>query len=451
MTAVFAVLLSLLFFSGCKKASPTYKINLEMWGVFDSNDAYSEIISEYRRINPFIGDIQYKKFTVDTYEKDLLSALASGQGPDIFMVQNTWLPSFKDKIELAPGQITNEREFRDNFADTAIGDFLDEGKVYAAPLSIDSLALYYNKDLFNAEGIASPPVTWEEFNEDVKKLTKIDQNGNIIQAGAAIGTAYNINRSTDILGLLMLQNDVPMTDERKTSAKFEGGEKAWEYYTQFARSGSSVYTWNPTMHYSLDAFYEGSLAMMFNYSWHYATIQSKNSKLNFDVAPIPQLSSGTPVNYANYWGFAVSKNKIMQASPQSGNSNEVVPDNKLRTHEAWQFLKFLTMKNGEKINLMNGVSGSVKEIPLTIDPAKKYLEKTKKPAARRDLIEEQKKDSVLGIFAAGNLIARNWHQTEPKAIEAILAEAIDAINKGSLTIHDSLNIASERINQLMRE
>lgn len=444
-------MLSLLLFSGCKKPSPTYKVNLEIWGVFDSNDAYSEIISEYRRINPFIGDIRYKKFTVDNYEKDLLSALASGQGPDIFMIQNTWLPSFKDKIELAPGQITNEREFRDNFADVAISDFLDEGKIYAVPLSVDSLALYYNKDLFNAEGITSPPATWDEFNEDVKKLTKIDQNGNITQAGAAIGTAYNINRSTDILGLLMLQNGVPMVDEKKTGTKFEEGEKAWEYYTQFARSGSSVYTWNPTMHYSLDAFYEGTLAMMFNYSWHYTTIQSKNSKLNFDVASVPQLSSGTPANYANYWGFAVSKNKITQASSQPSNSNEVIPDNKLRIHEAWQFLKFLAMKNGGNSSLMNGISGNVKEIPLTLDPAKTYLEKTKKPAARRDLIEEQKKDPVLGIFAAGNLIAKSWYQVEPKAIEAILAEAIDAINKGSLPIHEALNTASERINQLMRE
>jgi len=203
------------------------------------------------------------------------------------------------------------------------------------------------------------------------------------------------------------------------------------------------------MHYSLDSFYEGTTAMMFNYSWHYETVKSKNAKLNFAVAPIPQFSGNPPLNYANYWSFAVTKNKIV--TPDTRNQNFAPVDNKVRIHEAWEFLKFLTLKNGSEFTVLNGISGGSKIFPLGIDPAKEYLKKTGKPAARRDIIEEQKSDPVLGPFAYGNLIARSWYQVEPEAIEGILAEAIGSVNKGGSTINDALNLASSRVSQLMRE
>ncbi|MCX6765454.1 MAG: extracellular solute-binding protein [Candidatus Moranbacteria bacterium] len=461
----FIVLTSLFFFSGClKKKETVYKVNLEIWGVFDNSDAYGKIAQAYREINPFVGEIKYRKFEADNYKRDLLDALASGQGPDIFFFHNTWLPSFADKVEPAPDWLLGEQEFRQNFVDVAANDFLDKSKVYAVPLSVDSLALYYNKDLFNAEGITSPPATWKELVEDVKRLTKIDQFGNIVQQGAALGTAYNINRSTDVLGLIMMQKGAQMINEDRTQAAFgypvtvgeksiQAGEEAFDFYTQFARSSSPQYGWNSRMHYSIDSFFEGTAAMMINYSWHYPTIKSKNSKLNFAVAPVPQFQGTPPVNYANYWGLAVAKNKIISSpsNPQLTGSEEVVPDNKVRIHEAWQFLKFLAIRNNGKITLVNGITGNSKEFPVSIDPVVEYLKETGNPAARRDIIEKQKSDPILGSFVYGNLIAKNWYQTEPEAIETILAEAIDSVNRGKMTVRDALELAETRVSQLMRK
>ncbi len=461
----FIILSSLFLLSGClKEKPPGYKINLEMWGIFDSSDAYGNFFNKYREINPFVGDIKYRKLDVDNYRKDLIDALASGQGPDIFFIRNSWLPSFRDKIEPAPDWILGEQEFRRDFVDVAADDFLDEGKIYAVPLNVDCLALYYNKDLFNAEGITTPPSTWEELQEDVKRLTKIDQFGNITQQGIALGTAYNINRSTDILTLLMLQKGTQMTDKDRTEATFnesaaintgfiQPGEEAVDFYAQFARSSSPLYSWNPRMHYSVDAFSEGTAAMMINYSWHYSTIKSKNSKLNFAVAPVPQFSGSQPINYANYWGLAVAKNKIISSSVDSetGGSEMTVPDNKVRIQEAWELIKFLTMKNNGKVTLFNGISGTSKEFPIDIDPAVEYLKNTGKPAARRDIIEQQKSDPILGPFAYGNLIVRNWYQVDPETTEAIFAEAINSVNNGLMTPRDALELAANRVSQLMRK
>lgn len=466
ITLTFVFFLFLISGCGFKTSNPVYKVDLEIWGVFDNSDSLEKITSEYKKINPHVGEIKYRKFTVDSFNGDLINALASGQGPDIFWIHNTWSPSFKDKIEPAPDWLTTEKEFRDNFVDVAAQDFIVDKKIYAVPLSVDSLALYYNKDIFNSEGITKVPQTWEEFKEIVRKTTKTDQFDNIIQSGVALGTTNNINRPTDILGLLMFQNGVQMTDDSHSEATFDNviptsdgqgiraGENALAFYTQFADSRSSSYTWNRKMHYSIDSFYEGTTAMMINYSWQGSTIKSKNSKLNFAVAPIPQVNTNNPSNYANYWAMAVSKNKVLSDDGKSKLAQDGLAEanyNKVRIYESWQLLKYLTFKNNGSVTLFNSINGNQAIFPTKTDPAAVYLADTVKPAARKDLIEKQKNDLFLSPFAMGNLIAKSWYQWDPVQTEKILSEAIDSVNLGRETIYESLKRAVNRVTILMRE
>ncbi len=433
---------------GCKQVAQNYKVNLEVWGVLDDSDAYAEIFKNYRDINPNVGEIVYKKQRVETYQKDLIDALASGKGPDIFLIHNTWLPMFSNKIVAVPKEILTEQKFRKDFADVCANDFITDGAVYAVPLSVDSLALYYNKDLFNAAGITAPPKTWVEFSALAEKLTKINSNGEIIQSGAALGTAYNINRSTDILNLLMLQNGTPMRDERGqiNFGREQGAIKALEFYTRFAKAGSSNYSWNPVMHYSIDAFSEGTLAMMLNYSWQMNVVKSKSPKLNFAVAEVPQIFPDAPVNYANYWAYAVANNKTIEADSKS---RTAPVSNDTRVAEAWKLLTYLTTKaEAPTVAPASSTTAVRKPIDLNFDPAGKYLEKTKQPAARKDLIEKQKDDVDLSVFAKGNLTAKSWKQIDPVATEAIFAEMIDQVNKGAATVADALQAAGERLGRM---
>lgn len=448
---------------GCKQGNTRqYSLGLEVWGTLDEREALNEISENYKRINPNIVGIGYKKIATDTYKKELLEGLASGQGPDIFLINNTWLTSFKDKIVEAPqtpeSGIINEQKFRSNFVDVAATDFIDEGKIYAVPLTVDSLGLYYNRDLFNQAGITQPPRNWNEFIDNVRELTRINAFGEITRSGAAIGTAYNINRSTDILNLLMLQNGTKMVEDNGR-ANFESsitdagkslspGENALNFYTQFANSGSSNYAWNSGLHYSLDAFSEGLTAMMFNYSWHLKTIAEKSPKLNFAVAPVPQFENSPKVNYANYWAFAVAKNKIPRSDPYGSSQAAPSISNETRIGEAWLFLTYLTTKPDGTFVATARSTGVGKTADSNFDPAKSYLAKTGEPAARRDLIEQQKTDPRIGVFAADNLIAKSWRRPEPEAVEAIFAEMIDQVNKGQATVSEVLRTASRRVQML---
>jgi multiple sugar transport system substrate-binding protein len=478
------LLVSVLILSGCgcKKSQTTYRVKLEVWGLFDDSETMSEAISEFQKRNPRVREINYKKLTVDSYEQDLLDVLATGNGPDIFLIHNTWLGKHKDKMASVPmdnltggkTEILNTRQVGEQFTDVVSRDFTADGKIYALPLSVDSLALYFNRDLLNQAGISEPPKTWIDFDEAVKKMTKSDSFGNIVLSGAAMGTSSDasagtgkINRATDILTLLMLQSGAEMTDKKtgQTSfADYKGastienkvspGENALAYFTKFSNPYNSVYSWNSLQHNSTDSFIEGKTAMTINYSWLIPKIGSRAPKLNFGVSKVPQNKDGSgrgvDVDFANYWGFAVSGNKIAnQADVQNvKDSGSNYATNEQRIAEAWKFVRFLTMSPAFSQNLPVAAASNMKDF----DPAAKYAEQLKKPAARRDIIEKQKSDVLLGPFAEGNLIAQSWpEQPDNLAVERIFDEMIDDVVLRNKSVRDSIEKAQNAVNVLMQK
>lgn len=466
---------------GCSNSQSSYQVRLEVWGLFDDSDVFAKAIGEYQKRNPRAQEIKYKKMTVESYETDLLEALATGNGPDIFLVHNTWLPKHKDKLAPVPMdnvsgkqvEILNTRQVKDQFVDVVSSDFVSENQIYALPLSVDSLGLYCNRDLLNQAGVASPPQTWLEFDEAVKKITRIDSFGNIALSGAAMGTSSDaspgegkINRATDILTLIMMQAGAEMNDSQTGLASFSEfaknrnenqsqnqispGESALAYYTKFANPYNSVYSWNSLQHNSVDSFIEGKTAMIINYSWLIPKIQSRSPKLNLGIAKIPQNKlkdrPGIDIDFANYWAFAVSKNKVASQTDVQKNQGNKIPlaTNDQRTAEAWKFLRYLTLPTSFSQDLPVATAKDA----VNFDPAKEYVENQKKPAARRDIIEAQKSDFLLGPFAEGNLIAKSWAQPDNLAVEKIFDEMIDNVVLRNQNPRETLKQAQNAVNVL---
>jgi len=452
------VIASSVFLSGCGKAAPpAYQVNLEVWGVLDDSESFQVPINTYQEIGKaHVGSVIYKKKTPETYREDLLNAFAEGTGPDVFLIRSSWLPLFKNLIVPAAEYQVSEKEFRDSFVDVAADDLIVDKKIYGAPMSVDSLALYYNKDLFNAAGITTPPSTWDEVVSDAKLLNSIDVNGNIRQSAISLGTAKNINRSTDILLALATQYGLTsrpngFSDDMNVSS--EPVQNALSFYSGFSSLGIGRYSWNANQHYSVDSFYEGNLAMMVNYSWQMDAIRKKNAKLNFGVAPLPQVSATTPSNYANYWVYVVAKDKKAPTADRQKITFPVAKYNDIRIHESWQFLHYLAFPHpGMKVVLRNALDPTFSiEAAFKEDPAKSFLAKTRQPSARRDLIEEQKKDPWLAPFAYGNLIAKDWRVGETEQVEGVLSDAIESVNRGENTVNQVLSSAYTQIMQLQRK
>lgn len=413
-------LLGLAFISaGCSRGVAQPRITLTFWKTFEDSGALQPLIQDYERLHPNVT-IQYTKKNINNYEADLLDALASDAGPDIFSINNTWLPKYLNKI--APdSKAFTYKDYKDTFVDAVVADFTQNNKIYGTALAVDSLGLYYNKDLLGTAGIATPPKTWEELQRDVRKLKRQDQTGYFAVSGAALGTAKNINRPVDILQLFMLQKGLQPWSADGLSPRFtqsiqngsnvsRPGVEGLAFYTSFADPDSQNYNWNSRSDYSIDAFANGRAAFLFSYPYTRQTLLQKSPNLNFDVAGVPQPNLDDPsVNFANYWGEVVNK--------KSKNQNW-----------AWDFLKFITSKK-------------------SLDT---YYTKHKQASSRKDSIELQIQDPEIGVFAHANLTAKTFYKPDQAQMDTIFTNLIDAVILNGVKPEEALSQAQNQAATLTR-
>lgn len=421
---------------GCKTVSQDVQvkmrpITLNYWRVWDGPDNFAQIIAEYNKIHPNIT-INYRKLRYDEYERELVNALAEDRGPDIFSINATWVKRYANKISPMPAQITMAypvvrgtlkketfpelrtkksltlASLKSGFLDTVYNDVTVEiydqtlrantRKIYALPLAIDTLGTFYNKDLLNNAGIVELSGYWnKQFQKDVKKLTKQSATGQILQAGVALGTGANIERASDILAALMLQNGTTVVDNQGKvlfrqyvrEKDYNPGTDAIRFYTDFANPTKDVYSWNKTLPNSLEVFIQGKLAIMFGYSYDIPIIRARAPKLNFEVKPFPQIEGrNDPKNVVDYWVETVSKKSRNQS-------------------EAWDFIQFAAAQP---------------------EMAKLYLNSTKRVAAIKSLVKAQVSDEELGVFAQQILVANTWyHGNNFQIADKAFKDMLDAI------------------------
>lgn len=459
---LFAVLALSLVGQGCaagpspEAVAASKRVTLTIWSAVDDEGAYTPILNAYRKEHPYVS-IEYRLFRMEEYEDQLLNALAEDRGPDIFLIHNTWVGKYQPKILPMPlstktavqtvqGTIkqtvvyaisqeptVSARQFKNEYPDTVSQDLLRvmnvstnpdkrdlQQRVLGIPLSVDTLAMYVNKDLLNAAGIATVPETWDAFQDAVKKLVKQDAQGEIVQAGAALGTGLNVERAPDILSVLMMQNGAVMSAADGTPAfqaippNLSGTRdqppsyQALAFYTDFANPAKEVYTWNAKQPNSLDAFIEGKVAFFFGYSYHLPVIKARAPKLNLTIAKLPQISGNPTANFANYWAWTVSKKT---KSPDL----------------AWNLLNF--MRRPEQ--------------------SKTYLDAVKRPAALKSQLDAQLEDEDVGVFASQVLTAQSWYRgNDPKTADNAFIEMIDtALTTPPEDIAKVVSTAAEKISQ----
>lgn len=396
---ILLTLVSVVFLSvGCNPPDPKQaKVTLKMWKPFVDSDKMNVLISMYKKENPNVT-IEYTKKNIENYEGDILNSLAADSGPDIFSINSTWLPLYLDKVEPAPSATFSLKDYKDSYVDVVYNDLVRDGKIYGTALWVDSLGLYYNKDLLGTAGIATPPKTWNELERDVRAIGRQDESGYFYQSGVAMGTYQNVNRAVDIVYLLMLQAGVIPWSQDGRSPQFsstvnKGGQtinpgvEGVEFYTSFANPSSPNYNWNSESDYSIDAFANGRAAFLYGYSYTRDQIDAKAANLNYDVAPVPQYNLNDPsVNYSSYFAEVVSKKSAHK-------------------QEAWDFLKFISSKQA-------------------LDA---YYAKDKEPSSRRDLIEKQTQDLDIGVFAHANLTAKSFYKFDEAKFDKIFGDMIERI------------------------
>jgi ABC-type glycerol-3-phosphate transport system substrate-binding protein len=385
-----------------------------LWGTIPEA-TMSAVMKDFNDANPtFI--VSYVQKSTDTFGQDLLEAVASGTGPDMFFLPDNLVFNYTNKIFIIPYQNYPLSSFKNNFA--GAGEvFLTSNGILAFPISIDPLMMYYNRSILDANGVVYPPNNWEEMTNVVPTLTKKDDSNKITKSALAFGYSSNIIHSKDILATLFMQAGNPIVKERNGvfSSTLDSSignfnlPSILKFYTDFADPNNPVYSWNKSFPNSDDAFSREDLAFYFGYASELQSLVKRNPNQNFFVAGVPQIKSATSkATGARVTGIAISA-----------------------------FSK----------NLTTAFLAASKM--ATSDFASEFATASGVPPARRDLLAIKPQDAFSPIFYSSALYAKSWLDPSPKDTDAIFSGMINAVISNNMSVTDAIKDANTRLSLLL--
>lgn len=345
-----------------RQTVPDKKTQITYWGLWEPSAVMEQIFSDFEQANPGVEVIYQVQSHVD-YRQRLQTAIASGNGPDLFRYHASWVPMLSAELASLPSKIMSVNEFQQTFYPVAVQQLQYGGQIVGVPLMYDGLGLYYNTEVLATAGV-EPPKTWVELKSLASRLTI--RNGNDIKrAGLAIGNASTTEHFADIIGLLMLQNGADPKDLTSKEA-----QDAMVFYTNFA---SKDKVWDEKLPTSTVAFARGDAAMMLAPSWRAHEVMAMNPDLKFGITTVPTLGEQR-IAWASYWAEGVSgKSKNQEIS--------------------WQLIKYMSSKEVMQ---------------------KMYAEQAKTRAfgeiySRIDLADSLASDPYVAPFLADAPYAKGWY------------------------------------------
>lgn len=259
-------------------------IEFSHWGGSEGyTDIYKERIEAFEKANP---EIKVKVISVaDDYDTKMQTMFAGNEAPDVVQVaENGQNFASKNLFEDLSNYISeNTIDVEGNWADTMTQYTYDE-KPFALPDRGGPEILYYNKDMFDAAGIAYPSGDWtiEDYTEAMEKLTIKDGDTTIQYGASGLDWAPN-------WGSFIKANGGSIVEDGKMVIDSPENLETLKWYNDIYQKGN-VLTYQEleqVKNSNADSmFAQGKVAMLTTGFWN---VQS-NTKLegfNFDIAPMP--------------------------------------------------------------------------------------------------------------------------------------------------------------------
>lgn len=343
---ILGAIIAVLIFSGklpVGDSSTKAQGDVLIWGTLPEEEMNNII----QKFNPQAKTyrLNYKEVDANNFSSKLVEALANGNGPDMIIAPHQIILSQSSRLYPFPLSSLSQKNFSDNYVDGAQVFMTSQGAI-ALPLSIEPMVLFFNRTLFSKNGIANPPVYWDDVVNIVPSLTIKNKNGDILESAISMGTP-NTLYSKDILMAIVsqlgqkpvvtttLKDGTPILNVLANTPIFEGGDilpltSSVRFFTQFSDVEKNTYTWNQNLGRGDDVFVSEKLAMYIGYSGEYKTLKERNPRANFQMTYLPQTKGyNTFVTGGQIYGIATlknSKNIVTALTAQSEiASNGVAP------------------------------------------------------------------------------------------------------------------------------
>jgi multiple sugar transport system substrate-binding protein len=274
-------------------ASGATKITFWGWSA-----GYDLAVNQFNATHPDVCvTIENAGAAGDEYTK-LSDALKAGSGtPDVAQIEYFEVPSFEITNSLVDLSQYGVGDAKSNVIPAAWSQTTQGDAIYAMPVDVGPMALWYNKDQFDAAGITTLPTTWADFATAADKLHAKDSS-------AAI-TNLDPETAQEMLAVMQQWGAFPF--------EYSGGDKLGIHFTGAAQTAFAQYwqglydkgevtkvaDFSPTQWTNLDT---GKNASRLSPAWGPVGMQGSISKTigSWRAAPLPQVNAGD--NLSGSWG-----------------------------------------------------------------------------------------------------------------------------------------------------
>lgn len=289
---------------GLLAANVAQAVEIEYWQyVFDTRvKAMDKLIANFEAQHP---DIKVKQVTFPyaDYQTRVVAATMAKKGPDVLQLFYGWTDQFvKGKVvQPLDAKVFAHADIEKDFF-PIVGAMKRGEDYYGLPTAVRSLALFYNKKLFEEAGVAEPPKTLDELVATAKKIAKHDSGGNLVQAGMTLDMAGQDHHWWREV-LIRQFGGMPYSEDHKSVAyNNDAGQKALAFYTglqQNEKIGMSGF-----MDEGQAAFRAGRAGMTIDGTFRLGAFKSIED-FEWGVAELPANAEGVRSNYASYFANGI--------------------------------------------------------------------------------------------------------------------------------------------------
>ena len=297
-------------------AKPAEKVSLEFY-IWDELQAPAaqQMIDGFRKDHENV-EIELTAIPFDQYITKMQTVLSTGTGPDVCWLNTSLSSQYMSTGALEPLTPLAERDGYDlsHLNQNIIDGHSYDGTLYAIPKDLDTVVVFYNKELFDRAGVPYPDNawTWDQFRETAKACT-ID--------GVQYGYTNNNNERTYYSLIMANGGSIFNEDHTKATVNTSVAIDAIQFLCDMAAVDHSAPSGPEAIELGDQTlFLNGQAALDINGSWVFAPYaEALGDKLG--VAEMPTGSKGKS-SISHGIGYAM---------PKGGDNVDV----------AWEFLKYL--------------------------------------------------------------------------------------------------------------
>ncbi len=221
--------------------------------------------------------VQYEPIETD-YNAVLTNNLSAGTAGDVFYMPDAVAPGFIATGKALP---LNDLVDTEPFIDSLLEVYTQDGQIYGIPKDFNTLAVFYNTDLFDDAEVEYPNAddTFTTFTEKLQAVSELDDE----IAGACLGADYAR------LGAFAYANGwQPFNEDGTVTLGDEAFTSAFDFYTGLVTSGVAVQPSDVGAGWPGDCLAQEKAAVAIEGAWILGFLRDNAPNLSYAAAPLPK-------------------------------------------------------------------------------------------------------------------------------------------------------------------